>query len=76
MVDPLTFLALIATIAGGTFFLNMVITMNIPARKRRKKREEDEEDELTSSAIVDYFHLGMVIVDQKKFRAIYNSRTV
>ena len=36
VVDPLTLLALIAGIAGATFFLNMLITMNIMRRRRRE----------------------------------------
>jgi len=37
VVDPLTFLALLGGIAGGTAFLNVAITMNINKRRRRRR---------------------------------------
>ncbi len=37
VVDPLTLVALLAFIAGGTYFLNIAITMNIVGKKRRKR---------------------------------------
>ena len=38
VVDPLTLLALLGGILGGTFFLNMAITMNIMGKRRRRRR--------------------------------------
>ena len=35
VVDPLTLAALLAGVAGATYFLNILITMNIMMRKRR-----------------------------------------
>lgn len=39
MVDPLTFTALLGILAGGTVFLNALITMNILVKMVGKKRK-------------------------------------
>ncbi len=38
VVDPLTLLALLGSIAAATAFFNVLITMNIVGKKRRRKR--------------------------------------
>ena len=44
VVDPYTWLALIAGIALATYFLRITITTTLK-RKKRRKREQDEDDE-------------------------------
>lgn len=56
VVDPLTFTALLGAIAAGTFFLNMLITMNIMMRRRRKRNQE--QPHLLDSLLEDVIHSG------------------
>lgn len=62
MVDPLTFSALLGFIAAATFFLNMLITMNITGRRRKRRSESFDEPALTvdsvSSSLADVIHSG------------------
>ncbi len=40
VVDPITLLALLALIALGTYFLNIIITMKLGRRRRRDARQQ------------------------------------
>ena len=40
VVDPLTFFTLLGFLAGATYFLNVLITMNIMPRRRRRESKE------------------------------------
>ncbi len=69
VVDPLAFASLLASIVGGTVFLNTAITMNIGRkrrRRRRRKRKRRKRSSYSDDEMEDLVELLLQAGEEKK----------